>query len=38
MFSGLSSLVIEDLADRDGVIVVRGADGGRPGAVPAVRR
>jgi hypothetical protein len=34
MFSGLSSLVIEDVTDRDGVIVVRA----RTGTVPAVRR
>ena len=34
MFSGLSSLVIEDVADRDGVIVVRARTAGGPAPCP----
>ncbi len=34
MFSGLSSLVIEDVADQDGVIVVRAATAGGPVPCP----
>ena len=34
MFSGLSSLVIEDVSDRDGVIVVRARTAGGPVPCP----
>ena len=37
VFSGLSSLVIEDVADQDGVIVVRAATAGGPVPCPRCR-
>lgn len=38
VFSGLSSLVIEDVEDAGDVICVRGEDPGRGGDLPGVRR
>jgi transposase len=38
LFSGLSSLVIEDVADRDGVIVVRARTAGGPVPCPRCGR
>jgi transposase len=34
VFSGLSSLIIEDVADQDGVIMVRARTAGGPAACP----